>query len=255
MPSPSLRLRAAPELAPAVSADAARRAFDAVAEITRAPTMAALQSAFAPAVEAIGFRYFVSVVMRDREMHLIDGRTHPTWYPHLIAEGRWRHGAAAIALREGAGALFYSELYRHYDLTPDEQRLMEMGREFHIGEGFSISVEQGDSAYVVAMSGDAVEVHDPDVRAASLVLSTFYGVASRSLAAPAPAGAKVVLTQRQKDCLCWVREGKSATDIADILGISVYTVHEHVGRACARLGVRTRVQAVATAIHLGLIPV
>jgi len=56
-----------------------------------------------------------------------------------------------------------------------------------------------------------------------------------------------ILTRRQKECLSWVEQGKSSADIATILGLSSETVNEHVGEACRRLGVRTRIQAVVTA--------
>ena len=60
------------------------------------------------------------------------------------------------------------------------------------------------------------------------------------------------LTGRQLECLHWTEEGKSARDIGTILGISARTVEEHIAVACAALGVRTRIQAVVRARHLGL---
>jgi DNA-binding CsgD family transcriptional regulator len=63
-----------------------------------------------------------------------------------------------------------------------------------------------------------------------------------------------LLTRRQIDCLTWAARGKSSTDIASILGLSSHTVDEHLGEACKRLGVRTRVQAVMEASSRGLIP-
>ena len=44
-----------------------------------------------------------------------------------------------------------------------------------------------------------------------------------------------------------------SADTGRILGISARTVDEHVAHACARLGVRTRVQAVARSILLGIL--
>jgi DNA-binding CsgD family transcriptional regulator len=61
------------------------------------------------------------------------------------------------------------------------------------------------------------------------------------------------LTARQTECLRWVQAGKSSTDIGVILGISQRTVDDHLLAACRRLGVRTRVQAVATAQALGIL--
>lgn len=62
-------------------------------------------------------------------------------------------------------------------------------------------------------------------------------------------GERAPLTQRQLECLRWISEGKSSTDIGAILGISGRTVDYHVAEICSRLGVRTRMQAVAKAIQ------
>jgi len=63
----------------------------------------------------------------------------------------------------------------------------------------------------------------------------------------------VTLSPRQRECLFWVQQGKSSRDIGIILGVSHRIVERHVFRACARLGVRTRIQAVVRARSLGLI--
>jgi DNA-binding CsgD family transcriptional regulator len=63
-----------------------------------------------------------------------------------------------------------------------------------------------------------------------------------------------VLSARQLECLYWAQEGKSATDIGQIIGISGRTVERHLFNACRALGVRTRVQAVIRARDLRLLP-
>ena len=61
------------------------------------------------------------------------------------------------------------------------------------------------------------------------------------------------ITERQLECLSWVQEGKSATDIGGILGLSGRTVEKHLIKLCGHLGVKTRVQAVVRARELGLL--
>jgi DNA-binding CsgD family transcriptional regulator len=61
------------------------------------------------------------------------------------------------------------------------------------------------------------------------------------------------VSPRQLECLSWVREGKSASDIGGILGISKRTVEGHIMLACEYFGVRTRIQAVIKAKDMGLI--
>lgn len=64
---------------------------------------------------------------------------------------------------------------------------------------------------------------------------------------------EVTLSPRQTECLFWVQEGKSSRDIGIILGVSHRIVERHVFRACQKLGVKTRLQAVIRARTLGVI--
>ena len=59
------------------------------------------------------------------------------------------------------------------------------------------------------------------------------------------------ITPREIEVLAWVRDGKTNGEIADILGLSMLTVKNHLRHAMKKLVVRTRGQAVAKAIALG----
>ena len=69
----------------------------------------------------------------------------------------------------------------------------------------------------------------------------------------AVADRRITLSRRQVQCLYWAQEGKSAADIGVILGLSPRTVEEYLAKACDKLGVRRRVQAVVRARRLGLL--
>lgn len=64
---------------------------------------------------------------------------------------------------------------------------------------------------------------------------------------------RVKLSTRQIDCLKLVAEGLSSQEIARKLSLSPRTVDDYIASGCARLGVRTRVQAVVIAVRLGFI--
>jgi DNA-binding CsgD family transcriptional regulator len=63
-----------------------------------------------------------------------------------------------------------------------------------------------------------------------------FGSASHALAR---------LTARETECLQWVASGKTDWEIGRLLGIATATAHYHVEHAKKKLGVRSRVQAVA----------
>lgn len=61
------------------------------------------------------------------------------------------------------------------------------------------------------------------------------------------------VTQREREILSWLREGKSNQQIADELGISALTVKNHVQKILRKLGAANRAQAVAQAMSLQLL--
>jgi len=61
------------------------------------------------------------------------------------------------------------------------------------------------------------------------------------------------LSGRETECLLWVSRGKSSADIGQIVGLSPRTVDSYLEKACAKLRVRTRIEAVAVAVRTGII--
>jgi DNA-binding CsgD family transcriptional regulator len=110
-------------------------------------------------------------------------------------------------------------------------------------DGFIIPVhEAGELAWYTAFWG-----REPDLgpRAQSLLSAAVYAgfVLFQQLKdATAP---RSPLSPREAECLRWVAEGKTDAEAAIIIGISQRTVRFHINNAKTKLGVTTRVQAVA----------
>jgi DNA-binding CsgD family transcriptional regulator len=67
------------------------------------------------------------------------------------------------------------------------------------------------------------------------------------------AGRKVHLSQRERQCLEGVAQGRTTKQIARGLHLSADTVDEHIGNARHKLGARTRAEAVAIATSSALL--
>lgn len=63
------------------------------------------------------------------------------------------------------------------------------------------------------------------------------------------------LSPRERDCLSWLAVGQRPAEIGWRLGISEKTFEKHIARAKTKLKSRTRDQAVAKAVLLGLVQV
>lgn len=61
------------------------------------------------------------------------------------------------------------------------------------------------------------------------------------------------LSERERECLRWVAEGKTTEDIALILGVSGNTVNKYIVSSIQKLSAGNRTMAVAMAIRTGLI--
>jgi transcriptional regulator EpsA len=62
-----------------------------------------------------------------------------------------------------------------------------------------------------------------------------------------------LVSERQKQIIYWLHEGKTNWEIAQILGMTEKNVKYHVEQILQKLDVRNRTQAVATAVGLGLL--
>jgi transcriptional regulator EpsA len=79
------------------------------------------------------------------------------------------------------------------------------------------------------------------------------GAPRPALAAPAAESRPGPITDREREILLWVREGKSNVEIASLLGISALTVKNHVQKILRKVGAANRAQAVAKAMEAQLL--
>ncbi len=96
------------------------------------------------------------------------------------------------------------------------------------------------------------------VRILDLLIPIVYVTFARVLAADALSeghGVRVphLMSQREVEILALIKEGKTTVSIAGSLGLSPFTVKNHVQNILRKLGARTRSHAVAQAMNLGLL--
>jgi DNA-binding CsgD family transcriptional regulator len=67
------------------------------------------------------------------------------------------------------------------------------------------------------------------------------------------AAARPDLTERERECLSWAADGKTSSEIAQILGVREPTVNFHMNNAMRKLDVVSRQQGIGKAVLQGLI--
>jgi DNA-binding CsgD family transcriptional regulator len=233
----------------------ARRAFDCVAAMKLAVSVDDLSDAVAPMFEELGLPHFaISRFFRaDRrpDVAVLAGQFHSGWSQRYTSANYVRHSVIAHELLRTRKPYSWEQVIRTREVDEAQRRIKQEARESGLGDGLFTPIRWLDGSHAaVVLGGQAPALDDALVRTSAEVLSAYYASETRRLLEP---GKDCGLTPRQRECLAWVRQGKSSSAIAEILGLSAETVNEHLAEACRRLGVRTRVQAAVEASLAGLI--
>ncbi|MDE0520743.1 MAG: autoinducer binding domain-containing protein [Boseongicola sp.] len=140
-----------------------------------------------------------------------------------------------------------------------QRRVYDEAAVFGIVAGLTIPVRCGRGwvgALNVAASDarrlrDAVRCEHERLFAAAF--DAHDAVVNEKLAAPEKEVPEAGLTLRERECLLWALEGKTAGETADILGLSVFTVNRHASTATDKLGCRNKHHAAMRAFRAGLL--
>lgn len=102
--------------------------------------------------------------------------------------------------------------------------------------------KNGALAWYTSFSGREPDLGQCALSLLSASVHAGYGVFHELMDGTAP---RSPLSRRESECLRWVAEGKTDGEAGKILGISPRTVRFHINNAKDKLGVATRIQAVA----------
>lgn len=133
-------------------------------------------------------------------------------------------------------------------LSPQEASLLaEQGHVDLVG----IPVRAGRTRYALLLSAEkAGSLLSRAVAKVELLCSYALSLLSGKLGFEPQVDA---LSERERECLSWVAEGKTTEEVGVILGVSGSTANSYLASAMQKLGARNRALAIATAIRSGLI--
>ena len=234
----------------------ARRAFDCIAAMRRVTSADDLSVTAGPLFADLGLPHFAlaSFFQADctPKVSILAGTFHQGWATRYIESG---YGGQSQIVRE---ILRADEPYSWGDVVArgvddKQRRIRDEATDFGLDDGLFTPVRWVDGSFAaVALAGSKPNLNDRFVRTSAGVLSSYFAAESRRLGCGSRPPTQQ-LSARQRECLAWVRQGKSSSMIGEILGVSVRTVDEHLAEACRKLRVRTRVQAAVEASLAGLI--
>ncbi|WP_168213060.1 MULTISPECIES: autoinducer binding domain-containing protein [unclassified Bradyrhizobium] len=145
--------------------------------------------------------------------------------------------------------------------TREQRKFFEEATTFGIKSGITVPI-RGGFGRMAAFTLATDELIEPTERLMTesrdvlrLVGLYFHThVTTRLGTSVGPSGAKIVLTQRERQCLAWTARGKTIADVSILVGIAPRTVVFHLERARQKLNASSIAQCVAEAMRRGLLP-
>ena len=189
------------------------------------------------------------IILTNHDQEYIDGFLHAGLYHHapMLNWALENEGAASWKM--------ISQMMASETITREERQVYDFNARLGITVGYTISFESMSARSKGAISicshnnmsqdeADAVwaehgtDIHLMNNIAHLKILSLPYRPPNR------------VLTKRQREALEWVGDGKTAQDIAVLMGLTSATVEKHLRLAREALSVETTAQAVMkAAVH------
>ena len=136
-----------------------------------------------------------------------------------------------------------------HPLTAEQRRVLQrINLTLNVRDGWTFPIHFCDTTHGIVMIGGPLPDMTPILGSTLHLLSLAAFKRAWELQAGISQKAPS-LTDREIECLRWVALGKTDGEIATIIGIGKRTARFHVENAKKKLGVATRVQAVAEAIR------
>lgn len=194
-------------------------------------------------------------------------RAHDRWdltaAPHIyarISPAGWedaydreqlaRDNPIARAVVARAGPFVWSDLADEGAVTRKMWRLLH---DFACHDGIAVPCHgAGGHVGVVSMAFERLHEISPVERRGIEYAAMLAHQRLREFDPPEVARPVRPLTPRETDCMAFVAAGKTDWEISVILSVAQSTVHHHVENAKRKLDARTRAQAVARFVYLGL---
>jgi LuxR family quorum-sensing system transcriptional regulator CciR len=224
--------------------------------LTRMTDLSALLS---DAVVTLGFDYVAlmhHVQLTETSRWAVQVIDYPdAWRAMIRARGYLPQDPVLAVCQRSAAAFLWSELPARYSMNPRQTEILQAAFDCGLADGFTVPLNvpgevMGSCSFGLAPGRGLPRASLP----AAQYVGCFAFEAARRIQSLEPTQPRLPgeaprrLTPRQFDCLVLAAQGKSDWDIAQLLGISGDTVHQHLEAAKRRYGVASRTQLVVRAL-------
>lgn len=209
----------------------------------------------------LGFRWFAYFGQRADGPNLIS--SYPkSWTSHYFREGYHNIDPVLQEPRSTSRVFLWDGREARSAKSSKERRLFDDALSFKIRTGLTVRIPSSQNqfaAFTLAADERSLGLDrfiETSKDMLEMVGRTFHAhVNAAKIGRLIPVGREEsVLTQRQRQCLGWISDGKTMQDVADLLGIKQRGVKFHLDHARQNLAASTLPHAVALALRQGLLP-
>jgi len=227
---------------------------------TGAPSPDRLAGGFLEAMRALGIRHFACCSHVD-PFHppsaAVMLHNYPGGWVRTYSEARLYETDPVLKFAEISPLAFFWDIaLKSAPITPSQKTMMADAAGYGITHGYTVPLRLSwmpgslRASCTVIPDGEHV---DPPSCFAIEVAATYLHFKVCCARAPWLAAPPVHLTQRERECLALVAQGKPDWIIGRVMGLGASTAHFHVERLKRRFGVVTRQQAVVQGLLSGQI--
>jgi DNA-binding CsgD family transcriptional regulator len=230
------------------------RALDFIATTRKVTTMEALFERVTREIMPMGVERATSVNLgmpgTPVQIANLIGTADQAWAEYYQANGFISKDPVAKRAISSLQPFTWEDVRRDFALDRDTRMIFDAARAHKIESGLIVPVASRDgSRTVITFTGQALH-NSPENLSYLQIVATYLQMATERISSTAIRRPIIqTLTDRQLECLKWVSVGKTDFEIGEVLGLSEATINRHIERAKARLGVRSRAQAIAALIE------
>lgn len=231
-----------------------------VEKANRATDIKELHSLLESTVRELGFDYFALVhhvnIYQARGDAVFIFDFPDNWVELINRRGYFIDDPVHVACQKSAVPFTWEDVPNLIVLTSRQQEMLTAAKRAGLGGGFTVPIhipgEYTGSCTFSTRVGRALP--QAALPAAHYVGSFAFEAARRVMQRQAAErggkarSANPKLTRRQLDCVVLAGRGKSDRDVAQILGISNHSVHQHMEDAKRKYEVATRMQLIVRAL-------
>lgn len=228
--------------------------FDAIETLRAADTPERMLDRVASILGQFGFDAFVLTRLPHADLGggpdiLLNGWPDG-WSERYAEAGHFRYDPLSRHCLATTEVFSWDEIPARLFADPRAAHVRHEAAAFRLMDGLCVPTRTSLGVGGLSLAGSRVD-HEPEVRQAVRLLALQVWDCLETIGGGA--GRDVRLTQREKDVLRWIAQGKTVQDVATILAISDHTVGEHLKKVRGKLDTTNSAHSVVRALQLGLI--